>query len=133
MKQLMLLPLCLVLFTFGGEEVEVVAFKVVDVAPASAAKMVKERGAKVIILDIRTPGEFKAGHLKGAVNCDYNNAAFVAELAKLDPDKPVLLHCASGGRSTAALNTLKKAGFKEIYHLKAGFNGWKTGKFPVVK
>lgn len=133
MKQLMILPLCLVLFAFGGEEIEVAAFKVVDVAPGAAAKMVKQRGDKVIILDIRTPGEFKAGHIKGAVNCDYKNAAFATELAKLNTNKPVLMHCASGGRSTAALDTFKKAGFTEVYHLKAGFNGWKTGKFPVVK
>lgn len=129
---------CLALFVLalgcsGQEAPAASAFKVVDIKPVAASKMIKERAAECIILDIRTPGEFKAGHIKGAINRDYRNANFAAELGKLDTKKPVLMHCASGGRSTAALKVFKEAGFKKVYHLKAGFNGWKRAKLPVAR
>ena len=66
-----------------------------------------EKGA--IVVDVRTPGEFKSGHGKGARNIPLQNiGAKTAELKKLN--KPIILCCASGMRSAQATGILKNAG-----------------------
>lgn len=76
------------------------------------------------LLDVRTPDEFKNGHIKGALNLDIYDADFDAKLAKLDHDKPVLVYCKSGGRSGQAAEKMKTMGFKEVYNLKGGMLAW---------
>lgn len=87
----------------------------------------------VVVLDVRTPNEFRAGHLKNAVNVDYTAPDFEQQLAKLDRAKPYLLHCAVGGRSTKSLSVLQKLGFRDIRHLDGGLQAWQNAKLPVVK
>jgi rhodanese-related sulfurtransferase len=108
---------------------------VLHVDSKAAAKLLatKEKGKKPVILDIRTPAEFKGGHLKAATNIDFNGDDFEDELAKLDKNKPYLVHCRSGGRSTASLAAFKKLGFKNIYHLDGGILAWKKAEHEVVK
>ncbi|MGA2854636.1 MAG: rhodanese-like domain-containing protein, partial [Verrucomicrobiota bacterium] len=55
-----------------------------------------------VILDVRTPGEFQAGHIPGAVNLDVSASDFQAKAALLDRSKIYLVHCASGVRSVKA-------------------------------
>ena len=82
-----------------------------------------------VVLDVRTEREFKAGHIPGAVNIDANAADFDEKVAKLDKNKTYLVHCAAGGRSARACKKLDGMGFKELYDLGPGFNGWqKAGK-----
>lgn len=96
-----------------------------------AAKLVE--AGKVTVIDVRTPDEFKGGHIKGAKNIDISSETFERDLAALDKSKSYLVHCQSGGRSTRSLKTFEKLGFKDIYHLDEGFGGWEeTGK-PVEK
>lgn len=96
-----------------------------------AAELV--RNSPVTILDIRTAGEFQAGHIAGAVNIDFQGGNFAAELGKLDRAKPYLVYCRSGNRSGRSLATFEKLGFTKIHHLAAGFNGWTKAGLPVVK
>lgn len=110
--------------------------KVENLKPAEAAKRLQEKSREkpaVTILDVRTPDEFRDGHLKGATNIDFNADAFETKLAALDRSKPVLVHCAAGGRSTRSLKTLKKLGFQTILHLDGGYNAWKEAGLPVEK
>jgi rhodanese-related sulfurtransferase len=86
----------------------------------------------VVVLDVRTPAEFRTGHLKNAVNVDYTAPDFEQQLAKLDKAKPYLLHCAVGGRSTKALPVLQKLGFRDVRHLDGGLQAWQSAKLPVV-
>ncbi len=96
-----------------------------------AAKLVE--AGEVRIVDVRTPPEFQAGHLEGAINVDFNSPDFADRVAKLPRDKPILLHCQSGRRSTAALPVFEKNGFARIYHLDGGFGAWASAGLPVVK
>lgn len=104
----------------------------VDVSVDKAAGMLAS-GEKVTVLDVRTPEEYADGHLKDAVNIDYNGSDFEARIAKLDPEKPYLVHCAAGGRSGKSMELFKKLKFKKIYHLVDGYNGWTDAGKPVVK
>ncbi len=104
---------------------------------AAAKKLLDDAAAKksaaITILDIRTPEEFKNGHLAGAVNIDFNGAKFAEEIAKLDKSTTYLVHCQSGGRSTRSLPAFEKAGFKSLIHMHGGFAGWKKAGLPVEK
>lgn len=88
---------------------------------------------KVVIVDVRTPDEFKEGHIKGAKNIDIMSPDFESQLGKLDKTQPTLVHCQAGGRSTRALPVLEKLGFTHVIHLDEGFGGWVTAGKPVEK
>ena len=88
---------------------------------------------KVAVIDVRTPDEFKEGHIKGAQNIDIMSKDFEAQLGKLDKTQPTLVHCQAGGRSTRALKVFEKLGFTNLIHLDDGFGGWEAAGKPVVK
>lgn len=103
-----------------------------DLTVDKAAELLAS-GEKVTVLDVRTPEEFADGHLKDAVNVNFNGGDFEAQLAKLDPSKPYLVHCAAGGRSGKSMALFKKLKFTKVYHLADGYNGWVDAGKPVVK
>ncbi|MEW6302797.1 MAG: rhodanese-like domain-containing protein [Verrucomicrobiota bacterium] len=102
------------------------------ITSATADKLLQEK-KDVVVLDVRTPREFTDGHIKGAKNIDFNDRHFADHLGKLDKGTTYLVHCASGGRSGRSLEVFKKLGFKAIYHMDDGFNGWKSAGKPVEK
>jgi rhodanese-related sulfurtransferase len=72
----------------------------------------KRNGAQII--DVRTPGEFKTGHIQGSINIPLQS--LTGSLSKIKKDKPVITCCASGMRSASAKNILKSAGFLEVHN-----------------
>ena len=96
-----------------------------------AQKLVAEK--RVVVLDVRTPAEFKEGHIAGATNVDFRATDFQQRIGQLDKSKTYLVHCAAGGRSTQSLPILKKQELKTIYHLDGGFNGWKKEGLAIEK
>ena len=77
------------------------------------------------VLDIRTPKEFKSGHISKAINIDYKAEHFQSKLEKLNRDQTYLMYCRSGRRSGLALDTFAKLGFQHIVHIDDGILGWK--------
>ena len=69
--------------------------------------------AKDVIIDVRTPQEFAAGHVEGAINIEHGNIAQQIAKAGVTKDDTVLLYCQSGRRSGIALDTLKGLGFSK--------------------
>jgi phage shock protein E len=103
---------------------------IVDVDLEQAAGMIA-RG-DVVVLDIRTPREYAAGHIAGATNLNYRADDFADRLAALDRDREYVMHCATGGRSARALEVFKEQGFRNVHHLRAGFEGWKAGGYEIM-
>ena len=93
------------------------------VSKSEFVELMKKTGAQLI--DVRTPREFSNGFIEGAKNIDYNGDTFEKQMKKLDKTKPVLVYCAAGGRSENAAELLQEWGFKEVYDLEGGYNGWK--------
>ena len=93
------------------------------VSKAEFSELMKKTGSQLI--DVRTPREFSNGFIQGAKNIDYNGDSFEKQMKKLDKNKPVLVYCAAGGRSENAAELLNEWGFKEVYDLEGGYNGWK--------
>jgi rhodanese-related sulfurtransferase len=96
-----------------------------------AQKLIAEK--KVIVLDLRTPNEFRTGRIAGATNIDFTAADFEARIDRLDTNKTYLVHCASGGRSTHSLPVFQKHHFNAIYHLDGGIKGWAKAGLPLEK
>ncbi len=75
---------------------------------------------KVQLIDVRTPNEYKSGHIKGARNIDFYSREFNVKFNKLNKEKAVYLYCRSGSRSRHSAKKLTAMGFTEIYDLKGG-------------
>jgi rhodanese-related sulfurtransferase/thioredoxin-related protein len=86
-----------------------------------------------VILDVRTPREFSAGHILGAMNLDYNAPDFQEKAAALDKRRTYLVHCATGGRSVRACEKLNHLDFPSLYNLPGGFKAWVKAGQPVEK
>lgn len=83
------------------------------------------------LLDVRTPEEYKSGHLQNAMQADWNNEnAFQERVKALDKTKPVYTYCLSGARSNAATDWLRQNGFT-AYNLSGGIAAWKNADKPV--
>jgi phage shock protein E len=67
-----------------------------------------------LIIDVRSPGEFAAGHVRGAVNLPLDR--FAQEIAQLvpNPQTPVLLYCAAGSRSGMACSFMQQQGYQQV-------------------
>lgn len=97
------------------------------------AKALPAKQADLVLLDVRTPEEFAAGHLEGAKNIDYKDTGFGAKMAALDKSKPYLVYCHSGRRSAAASEQMAAAGFSKVYNLDGGIEAWQAAGQPVKK
>jgi phage shock protein E len=73
-----------------------------------------------ILIDVRTDSEYKAGHLDGAINIPYEDIVKgVSKLDNVDFDTHIIVYCKSGGRSGQAFDSLKDAGYNNVYDLGA--------------
>jgi hydroxyacylglutathione hydrolase len=87
------------------------------------------RKASLQIIDVRSPGEWKNGHVPGAQHI------FVPELAKrmaeLDRNKPTAIYCGSGYRASIATSILKPQGFTDLWNVPGSWEAWKKAKLPI--
>lgn len=102
-------------------------------AAADAKNLINENSSNpdFIIVDVRTPDEFKNGHLKGARVINFNSADFKENVKQLDSSKKYLIYCGSGKRSAQAYTVFKDAGIKNVYELKNGISGWEDQSMVV--
>jgi rhodanese-related sulfurtransferase len=86
-----------------------------------------------LVVDVREPGEYGAGHIIGAKNVPLSRIdAGGPELAKRK-DKPVILYCDTGNRATKAAAALRKQGFTRVVNLSGGLGAWQQAGLPVEK
>lgn len=83
--------------------------------PTSAGGM--EISADAIILDVRTPQEYEAGHLEGARLLDFNGGEVAESIPNLDSDAEYLIYCKSGNRASKAITLMERAGFTDLTNL----------------
>lgn len=72
---------------------------------------------QVVVLDVRTIGEFSEGHVNGALNIDFYAPDFKAQVSKLDKSKTYKVYCRSGNRSGQSVNIMKELGFSKVENL----------------
>jgi len=86
----------------------------------------------VVILDVRTPGEFMTGHIQDAQNIDFESGSFESQIESLDKNGTYAVYCRSGNRSGQAVKVMQDAGFKNIYNLNGGVIDWANTGLPLV-
>lgn len=118
--------------------------QMIEAADALVPRISKEKAKSLIsrgalVVDVRDAPEVeKSGKVEGAVHVSRGMLEFRADPAspyhdkKFDPAKPVIIYCASGGRSALAGKTLKDMGYTEVYNLGA-FKDWAEAGGDIEK
>jgi phage shock protein E len=86
--------------------------KLFGIGPKADYAALVKQGA--LILDVRSPSEYKQGHIKGSVNAPLNDLS--KHISKLKKETAVITCCASGMRSASAKSVLKSNGFTQVYN-----------------
>ena len=85
-----------------------------------------------VVVDVRTPGEYAAGHVDGAVNIDVESADFATQIATLPKDTTYAVYCRSGRRSALATDQMADAGFTTLVNLQGGVADLQAAGAPIV-
>ena len=106
-----------------------------DVNVRGAHDLIAQNGdnPSFVILDVRTPEEFAAGHLADALNINFRAEDFRDQISTLDRIKTYLVYCRTGHRSAEAARIMREKGFPRLYNLSGGIKGWLAAGFPTVK
>ncbi|CAB4760539.1 unannotated protein [freshwater metagenome] len=88
--------------------------------------------SSVVVLDVRTPGEFMTGHIENAINIDVEGMQFNADVSKLDKTKTYAVYCRSGRRSVIATEEMQKLGFTKLFNLEGGTGAWSAASQTLV-
>jgi len=84
------------------------------------------------LLDVRTAGEYQNAHIKNSLQADWVNfEQFKDRVQYLEKNKPVMIYCASGGRSSKAAEWLRQNGYTNVQELKGGLTSWKASDKPT--
>lgn len=110
-----------------------------EVDPAGLRAMLG-RDADLLLVDVRESSEHEQGHIEGALLVPRGILEAAADLSypkRVEAlvaarERPVVLYCATGGRSAMAALTLRQMGFKDVYSLAGGFVRWQQEGAPVV-
>jgi rhodanese-related sulfurtransferase len=86
-----------------------------------------------LILDVRTPREYRGGHVPGAVNLEYRQIP--SRLADLAPamEREIVVYCEVGPRAQAAQSMLLQAGFTNVRHLQGDMSAWRRSGLPTAR
>jgi phage shock protein E len=104
------------------------------IALAEFEKMRADKDDKsIVILDVRTPEEWKDGRIPGAVHINWRDRDFNEQVAKLDKSKKYLVYCLKGVRSQAAAERMATLGFTKLYNFTGGWGEYSKAGKPVEK
>lgn len=99
----------------------------------SSQDLIRLMNQGALVLDIRKPAEFEAGHVNGAKQLDSDKILTAGESFKRFKDKPVVVYCDSGSLAAAAVRQLTHQGFTKAFQLRGGFAGWRSENLPIAK
>ncbi|HRK55563.1 MAG TPA: rhodanese-like domain-containing protein [Cyclobacteriaceae bacterium] len=103
-----------------------------ETVPAEVFLKKLNETSNAVLLDVRTPEEFREGYIEGSTNIDYRASDFQSKVSTLDKNATYFVYCASGRRSRSAADLMKELDFKNVYELKDGFKGWSKKGLPAV-
>lgn len=103
------------------------------VAQGALLERIQKKDASMIILDVRSPEEFAAGHVPGAINIPYTHLPARISSLPSPTDKDVVVYCEIGVRAEKAAASLRDNGFTRLMHLDGDMKQWREAKRPVEK
>ncbi len=102
-----------------------------ELSAADAAELIKNE--KPLILDVRTPNEYKHGHLHQSILIPVQELQSRYKELAIYKNQEILIYCATGNRSTVAAKILIDRGFKHIANMRAGIYDWSRRNYPVAR
>jgi rhodanese-related sulfurtransferase len=99
-----------------------------DVTPIEAQQLAR-KGA--LLLDVREPGEWNAGHAPGALLIPLGQLS--SRLEELPRGREIVVACRSGNRSGVAVGLLRRAGFSRVHNMAGGMVAWSRADLPVTR
>jgi rhodanese-related sulfurtransferase len=93
-----------------------------SVSPSEGRKLLK-RNRDILLIDVRSPEEYTAGHIPGSVNIPIEVLEWELFNLQLSPYTPIMVYCKSGIRATSAACILISLGFINVYNL-GGIQRW---------
>lgn len=103
------------------------------VAQGALLERIQKKDASMIILDVRSPEEFAAGHVPGAINIPYTHLPARISSLPSPTDKDVVVYCEIGVRAEKAAASLRDNGFTRLMHLDGDMKRWREAKRPMEK
>lgn len=125
MRHSMIILAAGLLFAFASQAAGAV---VRNLDAPGALSLLKQR-PNVYLLDVRTPEEYRQGHLAGAHLIPIDQIA--QRLGELPANQPILVYCAVGSRSAQVFNFLARRGYPEVYNLDGGIYAWAQNGYPI--
>ncbi len=102
-----------------------------NLTPSQATLLMNREDA--LVLDVRETGEWSSGHITGARHITLAQLEKrMSEIEKFK-DRPIIVVCATGNRSSSACGQLKKGGFEKVFSLGGGISGWSEANLPLTK
>ncbi|HEX3123928.1 MAG TPA: rhodanese-like domain-containing protein [Rhodanobacteraceae bacterium] len=86
-----------------------------------------------LVVDVRTPAEFRDGHMAGAINIPHDEIAGRWPALNVAAEDEVIIYCGTGRRAGLAQQALETLGYMHTRVLDGGFEAWKKAGLPVVK
>lgn len=102
-----------------------------NLGTAEVRRLLDSEGEGVFLLDVRTPGEFRRGHMPGAVLIPMNEVP--RRLGEIPGDRKILVVCASGARSAAVARFLDSRGYAWVGNYTEGVSGWARAGLPLAR
>ena len=97
---------------------------------AQALAELAESDNPPLVVDIRTPKEWQDAHIQQSINLPLNQ--LVERRAELPKDRPIVVHCQGGYRSSIAASLLEQHGFERVSDLVGGFKAWSASRLPYI-
>ncbi len=114
---------------FSGEKATIESSSYATYSPLQIMKLIQQEN-KLLIIDVRSPGELHEGKIENSILIPVTD--IMAGNYTIPKNRPLLLYCAIGGRSYAAMQILARNGYTEIYNLQGGIAAWKEANLPLV-
>ena len=98
---------------------------------STQAKALLAKDKRIVLLDVRTPEEYRQAHLRGALLIPLGELQ--KRVQEIPRDRPLLVYCAVGARSVSAADFLAARGYREIFQMSDGLVGWYKNGYPIVR
>lgn len=107
-----------------------VADDVAKIEPNALAARIDRHDTSLVILDVRSPQEFAASHIPGAINIPYDQLpARIVELPNASSQE-LVVYCVTGKRAQMAIDRLREQGYSRLLHLRGDFQQWQASGLP---